>query len=268
MSARGRIAVAFGALLLTLVFAATRFPWDRFAPVLSSAASEAAGVRVELGSLELAWGALGVAMIASDVRVDWPAGDGTRFAAVAVRPAASLGWLRGEPVLRVRTRGGPGDFDGIAGTTRVTGTLEVAEAGDLPWTIEPPITGAFTSELDLAIATDRITGAVLLAGTGGSLLPPGLPIAIPFDQLTGTLRLTERGLALDPVVVAGPLASGRVTGSIDPPGGRWQVAILDLVVDLDHFDPDLAAMIQSFGLKLAPGTRITIQGTAANPRIR
>ena len=37
---------------------------------------------------------------------------------------------------------------------------------------------------------------------------------------------------------------------------------------LDHFDSGLSAVLSQYGFDLRPGSRLTIQGTAANPRIR
>ena len=247
---------------------AARFPWARLTPSAERAVTEATGVPVGFGALDLAWGTLGFALVATDVRLGWPPGRDTAFESVAARPAFSWSWLSGEPRLRVVTRGGPGDFDGVAGPGSVAGTLEVVEAGELPWTIEPLVTGAFTGNIELAFTPGQVRGGLELSGVDGSLLPPGLPIAIPFDRLTGTLRLTETGLVLDPVVIEGPLAAGRVTGTIDPPAGRWDLARLDLVAELDYFDPALGALLSPYGMDLRNGSRLTIQGTAAKPRLR
>lgn len=268
MSKLGRFGVAFGALALTLAFAAARFPWHELTPRVETLASEAAGVQIQLGRIGFGVGPLGVAAHGADVRIAWPAGEELLFERIHVRPALSFSWLTGEPSLRILTEGGPGDFDGVASGSGVTGSFDVEEGEALPWTLEPPITGSLVGLLDLAFANGEVAGSVEFEGREGSLLPPGLPVAIPFDRLTAVIELTTTGVSLAPVVVEGPLAAGRVTGTIVPPAGRWEVARLDLVVELDHFDEALGQMMRNYGLDLAAGTRLTIQGTAANPRIR
>ena len=268
MSGTRRLLIAAGALTLTLVFAAARFPWERLTPTAERVASEAAGRTVQLGALDLELGALGIAAVASDVRVDWPAGGETTFRSVAARPALSLSWLSGDPLLRILTQGGAGDFDGVAGPHRIEGSLVVPEAAELPWTSEPVLTGALRGELELTLAPGGILGDLELEGSNGTLLPPGLPVAVPFDRLTASVGVNEAGLVIETLVLEGPLAGGRVTGTIKPPAGRWAVARLDLEVELDHFDPGLGAVLLQYGLDLRPGSRLTIQGTVANPRIR
>lgn len=268
MSSLGRLGIALGALAMTLAFAAARFPWHELTPRAEAAASQAAGVQIDLGSIGFEFGKLGVAVQAADVRIAWPVGQTLQFERVYLRPALSLSWFVGEPSLRVLTEGGPGDFDGVAGQTGLTGSFDVRESAELPWTTEPPITGSLVGVLDLALTNGPVGGTIEFEGREGSLLPPGLPIAIPYDRLTAAIQLTETGVTLDPVVVEGPLAAGQVTGTITPPAGRWELARLDLVVELDHFDEGLSQIMQGQGLPLAAGSRLTIQGTASNPRIR
>ena len=268
MSGARRLRIAAGALALTVVFVAARFPWQRLTPAAERIATEAAGRPVQLGAVGLEWGTLGVAAVANEVRVSWPEGAETAFRSVAARPALSLSWLSGDPLLRILTEGGPGDFDGVAGPHRIEGSLSVPEAGELPWTFEPPVTGPLRGDLELTLAPGLILGGLELEGRDGSLLPPGLPVAVPFDRLSASVSLTPKGLVLDPLVLEGPLASGRVTGTIEPPGGRWAVARLDLVVEIDHFDPGLGAALSQYGFDLRAGSRLTIQGTATHPRVR
>ncbi len=268
MSKLGRFGVVVGALTLTLLFVAARYPWDELAPSVERLASEAAGVRIDVAAIGFGLGSLGAAAHATDVRIAWPAGQEIRFERVSIRPAFSLAWLSGEPRLRILTVGGPGDFDGVAGRSEIDGSFQIPEASALPWTVEPPITGPVDGNLALSISSGQPTGTIHFEASDGSLLPPGLPVAIPFDRLSAELALDASGLSLAPLVVEGPLAAGKVAGTVVPQAGRWEAARLDLVVDLDHFDPGLGRMMQSYGMKLSAGSRLTIQGTAANPRIR
>jgi len=277
MSLGGRLlrglAIAAGALLLTFILIAARFPWDRLAPTVSAQATEASGVPIEIGGFEFSFGKLGVSLLATDVHIGWPDATGLDFPRVAARPAFTLDWFSGNPALRVLTENGPANFNGVVTRERAEGRLAVPEAEALPWRQDAPVAGAFRAKLALRFGQDEASGTQVLGdvdvtGSDGSIFPPGIPVAIPFDLLDATLAFTPTGLELSPLHVDGPMVSGSVTGTLHPRSGNWERAGLDLTVVIDRVDRGLSGMLAGTGVDLTPGRQFAIRGTAAAPVVR
>lgn len=262
------VAIAAAAVVATLLLVALRFPWDRLAPAAESALSEAAGHPVRIEGLGFGIGIAGPALEVRGVAIAWPDGRSVAFETIALRPAFSLDWLSGAPVLRIVAQGPMASFDGVAGPRRVEGRIVSREVAALPWRGEPIVSGALEATLDLAIDAGTVRGTATVSGRDGAIFPPNLPVVIPFDRVRADFALEGDAIRVAPLRLEGPMVSATATGTVVPGPGDPSRAQLDVAIEIRELDPVLGALVTSGGQALAPGRRLTLSGTLANPRIR
>ncbi len=262
------VAIGAGVLTLTLVLVALRFPWDRFTPMVEEVASQAAGRPIQIERIEIALSTIGPSLVASGVSVPVGPGPPIRFDVIYARPAFAFDWLQGAPLFRLRATGPALGFDGLAGTLRITGRAESADVMGLPWPGSPMANGAVTANLDLRFEASTLIGSASLEGRDGALFPPSLPVAVPYDRLTGELVLSTAGIELAPLRLEGPMLTAHTTGNIQIAAGGAASAGLALEVLLERVDPTLASLAGAGGQSLAAGRRLTVSGTASRPIVR
>jgi type II secretion system protein N len=266
---RRGLMIAAAALLL-LVFAAARFPYARLLPPLLDSARAATGAEIDVADLGLGLGLAGPHVVASGVRVRWPAAPELQFDAVRVRPAWSLAWLTGTPRWHVDAAGAPGAFRGEVAPGRVAGEWREVDTAALPWMLLgslAPLHGRVSGEVDLAQSDGAWQGSAELTGTEGSVDLPGLPVAIPFVALAARLEVTPAVVRLSSARIEGPLVTANVAGTATAEGGAFSAWPLDLAVEIESVDPALRGYLGPLGIPVEGNGRakVRVTGTLAAP---
>jgi type II secretion system protein N len=270
------VALPLGCALLTLLFAAAMFPWERYRSGLATWLGAATGASVEMANVGGGLSLAGPVLEAGPVRATWPDGQVLDLERARVRPAWSLSWLRGVPMVHLDLDGPSGNMEGTlrAGAEAAfVGELEGVDLGRLPLGAmlgESPLTGRLDAEIDLESQAGAWAGEVRFEAKDGSLAAAELPMAVPFETLTGALVLEEAGVVqVRDVNLAGPMvalrASGRVGASHVP-----ERAPLELDVDLEVADPNLRPAVASAGIPLdgQGRARLKVGGTLGSPFLR
>jgi type II secretion system protein N len=272
-----RIALVVGCIALFLLFCAVRFPYGRFRVPLETQLERATGAEIEIGSLRGRPGPALVTLVAAPVHVDFEDGRSLALESAAVRPAWSLSWLRGAPALHVDVRAAAGRVRGTlwadAAAPGFAGRLDDVDlsvlAGFVPALGEVDLQGRVDADLGLWLGAGGPRGELSLHARDGSLTPPGVPVAVPFQTLQAEAHRAEEGpLELARVSLDGPLLSGSLHGTIGPAPAPAD-APLDLEVAIDRIDPALAAVAGPRGARrAAAGASLRIGGTLGEPVVR
>jgi type II secretion system protein N len=272
------VGIAALAVFLTLVFVILRLPYEALERSLVVQAEERAGVRLQIASLSPGFSLRGPTVEAKDVQA--VLADGTRLAvtALVVRPAWSLRWFLGQPALHL-------DID-IGSAGKITGVLALGK--DRAWD------GEF-HELDLSILPlERLASGLSLAGRvdlkadvvlprsgdaqgelsfqarDGTVIAPGLPVALPFQKLEGVLSLggdvfaNVSTLSFKSAQLTADL-SGTIASASDP-GSQ----ALDMDLKLSVLGNSLKPFLRQLGVELArDGTaELKLTGTISRPTFR
>lgn len=269
------VAIGAACLLLTLVFAALQFPWDRLSPWLIGQIERATGVRMEIGQLGPSWSLTGPAARVDNLVLHLPGRTPLLIDWLRARPALSLSWLAGEPALGLVVGLAGGEVAGTlwpAGESGFDGDFHDVDTTRLPEAMRAddlPLEGLLSGAADLRQRGGRWAGELEVTGTDGSLLLPNLPIALPFDQVHAEVQLDEAGLlTLEGGTLDGPLASFEAEGTVTLDGAGRPEA-LDLQVTMRDVDPSLRGMLanQGFRLNADGGADLAIRGSARAPQI-
>jgi type II secretion system protein N len=225
------------------------------------------------GGLSLA----GPVLEAGPLRATWP--DGTVFDVerARVRPAWALSWLRGVPSIHLDLDGSAGNVEGTLRTgaeAAFVGEIEGLDLARLPFggsqLGDAPLTGRLDAEIDVASQAGAWAGEVRFQARDGSLATAELPMAVPFETLTGALVLGQAGdLQVRDVALAGPMVALRASGSVGAVTNPAR-APLALEVDLEVADPNLRPVVASVGIPLdgQGRARLNVGGTLAAPLLR
>jgi type II secretion system protein N len=271
-----RLGIPLAALLLTSFFVLIGFPWERVRERVAHQIGAATGSTLTIGSLAPAFGLFGPGFQASHVVVSWP--DGRRFdlAEARVRPAPSLSWLRLRPALYVDAQTPQGRTSGklTLGTPyRFAGSLSDIQLAALPTAQLIPgasLEGHAQLDGDLELRSDGPRGELRFEASEGSLTIPGLPIALPYTTLHGTLRFAdETAIAIESLVLDGPMLSAQASGTLAR-APQLQTAPLDMELRLEARDASLRPLLAQAGLRVGPDGSATVKitGTPSRPILR
>lgn len=271
-----RYGIPIGALLLIAFFVLLGFPWDRVRDLVASRAGSALGARVSLGGLGPGLSLRGPVLRADAVQVAWPDGDRLVLDRVAVRPALSLAWLKLDPALFVDAESDRGRAVGtlvLGEEPGFDGTLERVDLARLP--LEAQLGGAALEgmaevELDVWRSPRGPRGELQFEATAGSLALPGVPLALPYESLTGEARLTEEKLVDDlELDLRGPMLTALVTGDVGA-SPVMASAPLDLELRVQVVDPQIQPMLSGTGIRFGQdgSAEMRLLGTAGRPVLR
>jgi type II secretion system protein N len=273
-----RSAIVLGCGLLTLFFFAVRFPYDRFREPLVALVGAASGAEVQVGALSGGLGIGGITLVAAPATLLWPTGARLELTRVALRPAWSLSWLRGQPALHLDLRAPagrlagtvwPGEPAAFAGGVHEL-VLEQLPSELLAAAQGFAVTGRLDADADLSFAGGVLGGELSLDVREGALSAPGSPISIPFDRLEAELGV-EGGqtLRVSSASLSGPMVEGSAVGQLGL-AGDLDAAPLDVQLDLRVADPSLRGVLAPLGVRLDSEGRgkLHLRGSLGSPVLR
>jgi len=273
---RRALGLALAYLMLTALFVAAGFPFDRLAPRVAAALGSATGARATIGGLGFSLSWLRPKLVARHVDLRWPGGFALALDRARIGPALSTSWLRGQPSLALSLDTKLGR---LAGTARLgaapafRGELRGVALDKLPLDALAPglqLGGSLDADLDLRAAGAFPEGTARLAARNGSVSLPSLPIGLPFAKLDADLALGGAALvALQSLALDGPLAAATGSGTIGR-GASIDDAPLALDLRIEAREPALRQLLASEGLATGvDGTaHLEIAGTLASPSLR
>jgi len=265
-------AITLAAILLTGAFMYLRFPYDRLADAVAVRVERASGWRLQITGLGPHPMLLGPGLSAGPIRAQHADGTSLAFDAARARPAWSLAWLGGRPALYVEIEG---PLFSAAGTLVLgdapsfEGRLQDADLNELPLQVLDPqlqITGRVDADISVAMEPAGMAGPIALAAREGSFSHPGLPLAIPYDAITGELEFGgDHWLTVHRFDIQSPLLTGQVRGTVGPP----PTASLDLEMELVPGDAARAALYAQ-GVRVDPDGTLSLRlgGTASHPVVQ
>jgi type II secretion system protein N len=264
------IALAGAALIAGFIVAG--FPYDRLGEYIEAEVQQATGVALAIGTLEPSLGFAGLGLQASDLSLRWPEGELLSLDSARLRPAWSLSWLRGAPAIRAHLAGPLGEADGtitLNGFGAWNGDFHDLDLAGLPiesvWP-DTALEGSAEAFVDLRMGDSGLEGHVTFEAQDGAVVLPGLPVALPYDGLSGDIEFGgDAFAAVKSLNLAGPLVNAEVIGTV----GHAPVlanAPLALSVVLKS-QPGVRPLLESAGLRVKPdgSARVTVSGTASNP---
>ncbi len=267
--------IATAALALTGLFAYLRFPYDRLAESISARLAADAGLRVEIGRLAASPQLAGPGLVAEDVRITRPDGGVLRVERLRVRPAWSLAWLMARPALHLHGAAPLGTLEGVmllGGPRRFTGDLrevDLAEVLDADALAGTRLEGRAGFEVDVALEESGPSGSVQIVARDGVLSHPRLPMAIPYEELSGALTLGgDAWLEILSLELRSPLGTGTLKGTIGRAADPGQAPLqLEIAIQVS---PEIRGSLGAQGVRVGGDgqLRYRVLGTAAAPIVR
>ncbi len=274
---RGQLVVLtpLAALFLISFFLYLGFPYDQLAMQLSNRIAEGSGndVRIEGISPRITIGGPGFS--ADEVLVITADADRYLLGPVSVRPAWSSSWLRGQPALHLDVESGYGNLNGmviVGDLPGFDGTLSAVDIESIPIPAGLPVSlrGKLGGVADLQMGDAGLVGRVDFLAESGSILHDALPLAIDYDRVEGSLDFGgEHWIEVKVFELNGPLLTASAEGHVGhgPNAASRQV---DLGLDLRIMKPNLAMLVQGFGVPLDGDGRASfdVGGNLLSPRIQ
>lgn len=268
------LGIAIAAVLLTGTFAYLRFPYDRLAASLSSRLTDM-GVVVEIGSMSPALSLAGPGLAAQDVRIHRSDGSLFKIDQVRVRPAWSLAWLMLRPALHLELATPQGQLEGVAvlrGPQRFTGEIREVNLTELVGSQQlagASLEGRASFDVDVALEEGGPSGPVKIHARDGVLSHPQLPMAIPYEELTGNLQFGgESLLEIASFELKSPMGTGSLKGKVGRAPDPSQAPLdLELAVQVAQ---NVRGSLTSQGVRVGRDGALhyKISGTAASPVVR
>jgi len=278
MSALRIVGIALGCVLLTLFFMLVRFPYEQLRAPLEDRLRVASGADISLGELRGGPSIGLVGLRAGPVRLTWPDGSLVAIDSVALRPAWSFSWLRGQPALHADVRAESGHARGTfwpsveeAGFNgRIEGVdLSAIPSSLLPLTEELGFSGLLDADVDVTRSLGRVAGTIDFEAHKGAVTAPGSGIPLPYEVFTGHIALAPDGSAtLRDWALAGPLLSASLAGTLGPAPSLF-AAPLQVTLQMRVDDADARQALGPLGVETAADGTATLQvrGTLSSPSL-
>jgi type II secretion system protein N len=272
----GVLGTTLACIALTFLFLLWGFPYELVGERLAAELSRSSGTQLSFQELGPFISLGGPGFEASDADIETADGLRLKLDRARLRPAWSLAWLRMNPALHVDLEGPPGRVVGavtLGGASGFDGRLEAIDLEQLPERLIPSnvaLAGTLDADVDVHMGSAGPEGSVSLEAREGSVgVPEVLPMAVPFDELSASLRLGDGSyLELDSFETQSPLFSAQATGTIGSAPSILQ-APLNLQVKLETV-PAFASTLKGLGLRLSRDGKanLRIRGTPTSPVIR
>jgi type II secretion system protein N len=260
------------AFALIAFFVFLGFPYDVVADRIIDVAEQQTGATIRYASLAPRITIGGPGFRFREVDVILP--DGKRYSAdpVSVRPAWSLGWLKGEVAVRADLASEHGDVAGVATLGRAVGwdgTITGLDLSVIPIRIgdEVALEGRADIQARVVVRDDGPEGEIDIQARDGEFSHTAVPIPVEFDTLEGHVVLGGDKLALiERLDLEGPLLAVLLSGDV----GRAAVAgqePLDIAIDITVREAGLQQMARNLGLPLDDQgrARLDVGGTLSTP---
>lgn len=267
--------ITVAALVLTSFFAYLRFPYDRLADSISARLAADAGLRVEIGRLGPSPQLAGPGLVAENVHIARPNGSVLQIDRLRVRPAWSFAWLMARPALHLQAESPVATLEGVVvlrGQRHFTGDLEEVDLAEVLGTdtlAGARLEGRARFEVDVAFDDAGPSGPVQITARDGVLSHPQLPMAVPFEELNGSLKLGgDAWLEILSLDLRSPLGTGTLKGTIGHAADPAQ-APLQLEIALD-VSPEIHGSLAAQGVRVGRDgqLRYRVLGTASAPIVR
>jgi len=267
--------IAAGCALLTLVFIALGFPYDRLGEKIIATLERSTGAHLEYGEFRQAFTWTGPALEWKGVVYRDETGNQLDFDRALLRAGWSSSWLVGDPAVYVDLKGPAGRVVGVAtggDEPGFAGRLENITLAQLPseWLEhEVRVTGVIDGEVDVRARAEGPEGTLRLEGREGNLSGGPLGSGVPFDLLTAQISLGgDHRARIEALHLEGVLLRADVTGTVGTASTLTE-APLDLEIELDA-DPEVLKYMHRSGIQVVrPGeSTLSIGGTAGAPEVR
>ena len=268
------IGVPCAGVLLVLLFMIRGFPYDKLGELIANRIEQSHGIQLTFVDVSPTLQFAGPALEATRLRAKFPDQPLQQIDRALIRPAWSLSWFVGEPVLHVELESPSGSADGTLrwnGVTSWAGTIRDARPDLSPivdWIPIGGFEGTLEATLDLSIAETGLEGLVEFEIRDGSTSMPGFSAPLPFENLTAAVSLGgDAYVKLTSLSFEGPLASGSGSGKIGRAEPLEQAPIgFEFQIDIKR---ELARSVRG-GAKIKPdgSSLVRISGTVAEPKIR
>jgi type II secretion system protein N len=272
----GVLGIALACALLTLFFLFLGFPYDRLGERLAAELSRGNGVQLSFQELGPFISLAGPGFEASGARIATADGIRLRLDRARLRPAWSLAWLRLTPAVHMDLEGPPGRVIGVVTLGEAqgfAGRLEAIDLAQLPKNLIASgtvLAGTLDAVVDLRAGSPGPQGSIRLSARKGSVGAPDLlPMALPFDELSASLRLGDGAfLEVKSLETESPLFSAQVSGTIAA-APSFANAPLNLQVKLQT-DPGFRSTLQGAGIRVSRDGKanLRIRGTPTAPVVR
>ena len=259
-------------LALVAFFVYLGFPYgllvDRWIAEVES--GQPVAIRYQEVSAQPGW--LGPGIVVQQGSVHLESGAVIEIDELFVRPAWSLGWLRGHPSIHLDAQSGDARLEAfIEAPLHLRGQLEDFDLSrlDAPGALgRADLKGRTRVDFDLRRDADAgWQGTAQLAIADGSFKPPDVGIAIPYERLEATLQITPAGLlSIESSEMEGKHFSGSASGTIQL-GDTGGADALDLDFELKVPDRAIRNALRNNKIHIDPTGRgrIHFSGTLANP---
>jgi type II secretion system protein N len=267
MTALRILGIAVFCILLTLFFMLVRFPYEQLRGPLEDRLRVASGADVSLGELR---GGPSIGLIglhAGPVRLTWPDGTLVAIDSVALRPAWSTSWLRGEPALHTDVRAEVGNARGAFWPSieeaGFSGRIEDVDLSALPTRLLPTseelgLVGRLDADLDVTRSLGRIAGTIDFEAREGAVITPGSGIPLPYEALSGHIELAQDGsAALRDWTLSGPLLSASLAGTVGA-SAQLLAAPLDVTLQVRVDDDGARRALTPLGVETAADGTATL----------
>jgi type II secretion system protein N len=269
------IGVPCAGVLLVVFFMIRGFPYDKLGELIANRIEQSHGIQLTFVDVGPTLQFAGPALEATRLRAKFPDQPLQQIDRALIRPAWSLSWFVGEPVLHVELESPSGSADGTLrwnGVTAWAGTIQDARP-ELPpiadWIPTGGFEGNLEATLDVSMTEQGPEGWVEFEIQDGSISLPGLSVPLPFKILTGEVSLGGDAYAtLTSLSFDGPDVSGSGSGKIGH-AERLEQAPIGFEFALD-VKPTMSRAVSAGGVKISPGGKAIakISGTVAKPKIR
>jgi len=270
----GVLGTSLACVLLTLFFLFLGFPYDRLGQRLAAELGRGNGTQLSFQELGPFISLAGPGLEATGARVTTADGIRLQLDRARLRPAWSLAWLRLAPAIHLDLQGPPGNIVGVVTlgqTPGFDGQLEAIDLAQLPNNLVGSgvvLAGTLDADVDLRAGSPGPQGSIKLNAREGSLGAPDLlPMAVPFDELSASLRLGD-GALLEVESFETKSPSAQVSGTIAT-APSFVDAPLNLQVKLQT-DPAFRNTLQGLGIRVSRDGKATlrIRGTPTAPILR
>jgi type II secretion system protein N len=267
--------ISLGCVLLTIFFIYRGFPYDRVGESLARTLSRTSGAQVTIEGLGPRLELAGPGIEITGVRITSQGGTTWNVDRARLRPAWSMSWLRLEPAVHTWVEIHGGHAEGVftrAESLAWRGRLYEVDLAQVPVTSLWPdaaFSGTLKGRFDLHSSPMGPDGIVRLEASGGTLSLPGVPAAVPFDQLTAALKRGENYLfRIQSLRIESPLFSATVKGSVMR-GPSLAEGIVNLQIQLTA-DPAVRPALELANIRVSADGHATLRvgGTLADPGIQ